>query len=221
MAIEWENGFVKRISLGGLTGADWGISVQDGGSWFTLDGAAGCSINDRGCDSLPNGFRRSLELVMGGGVWMLTLDATSWRGTVTIRQRLQSLIPSRLLRMAIDLRFDPRSFDRALVGSQAMAFGDPAIWQQGPSPCVTLAGTRGMAWVRGRVRSNPFTQRVGVRAEPEGWIVHTECGPFDAELDGQTTLIEAGETLELSVECELWAATPEFPAETLPMLQLA
>ncbi len=218
MAIEWENGFVKRIALEGLTGSGWGISVQDSGSWFTLDGAARCTVQDRGWESLSNGYRRTIDLAMAEGQWVLTIDATSWRGTVTMRQRLQSLIPSRLLRMAIDLRFDSRSFDRALVGSQAMTFGDPAIWRQGPSPCVTLAGIRGAAWVRGR--SSHFTQRVGVRAEPEGWIVHTECGPFGAELEGQTTAIEAGQTLELSVECELWAVTSEMPVQTLRTLQL-
>lgn len=219
MGIEWENGFVKRISVEGLTGAGWGISVQDVGSWFTLDGAAGCTVTDRGCTSLSNGFRRVFELAMAYGQWSLTVEATSWRGTITIRQRLQSLAPSRLVGMAIDLHFDPNSFDRALIGSHDMASGDPAMWHHGPAD-ITLAGVRGMAWIRTCAGSDRTTQLVGIRSEPEGWTIHTECSACRAAHDEQKTF-QPGDVLDLSVECELWAAKPEMVTGRPGTLQLA
>lgn len=98
-----------------------------------------------------------------------------------------------------------------------MIAGDPAIWHHGPAG-VTRAGVQGMGWIR--TNAGGATQRVGVRSESQGWTIHAECNPSRAEGGGQA-LIQPGDTLELSVECELWAAKPEFPAETPAMLQLA
>jgi hypothetical protein len=241
MAIEWENGFVKRISLGGLTGAGWGISVQDLRSWFTLDGAVGCVITDRGCSALANGFRRCFELKMAEGHWMLTLEATSWRGPVTISHQLDSLAPSRLSSMAIDILFDQSSFERAVIGSEVMEYGDRGIWRHGLVPHVTLAGTRGTAWIRVSKGSARFAQRVGVRGEPEGWIVHTELRMNagrdrgetregqqavsslhnDETMADHTVPIEAGERLVLTAECELSTPKPEAPPVAQAVVQLA
>lgn len=228
MAIEWSNGFLKRISLGELVGTDWGIRVQDRESWFTLNGTHGCAATDQGCRALANGFARSFELDMAEGRWLLGIEATSWRGTVTVRQRLQSLALSRLSRLALDLLFDRPSFARALTGSQIIRPGDNTCWFHGHIPGVTLTGPKGAAWIRMSNGSDRFKQRIGVRSEAEAWMVFTELAadlwPHTRDPGGfgeQPAAIKPGEMIELTVECELLAAKSEMPAERLGTLQLA
>jgi hypothetical protein len=218
MAIEWDNGFIKRIEVGGLTGEAWGITVRDGQSWFTLGDGPGCAAFDLGCVALTNGFRRQLELAMAEGRWLLTHDITSWRGNVSVRHSLESLVPSKLAGVGIDIRFDRPSFDKAFVGTTAVTDRLRERWVHGATPRVALLGPKGFVAIQVSTRTTWLQQVVDVRVEPETWIVETalECGigvepPRQPErgagsrADLRTNVIPAGTVIELGVVCELLA----------------
>jgi hypothetical protein len=218
MAIEWDNGFIKRIEVGGLTGAAWGITVRDRRSWFTLGDGPGCVAFDLGCIALTNGFRRQIELAMAEGRWLLTHDITSWRGNVSIRHCLESLVPSRLSAVGIDVRFDRPSFDRAFVGTSVVTDRMRERWIHGTAPRVALMGPKGFVAIQVTTRTTWLQQVVDVRVEPETWIVETA---LEGEIGGASRresdtgavglvgprmgVIPAGTVIELGLDCELLA----------------
>jgi hypothetical protein len=217
MAIEWENGFVKRIALGGLTGTGWGIAVRDRRSAFTLADAGACTVVDRGCASLPNGFRRAIELAMAEGRWLLTLDATSWRGTLRIHQHLESLADSVLTGVAIDVRFDRPFLDRALIGDAAPgAIGGLRCWSV---PYVTLAGATETVQIRttSTAHERGLLERLDLRDDPESWAVRAELvdpmappdGGRSADETAWCTHLAFGEAIQLTVDCEFGRVEPE------------
>lgn len=218
MAIEWENGFVKRIALGGLTGTGWGIVVRDRRSAFTLDDPGACTAVDRGCASLPNGFRRTIELAMAEGRWLLTLEATSWRGTLRIHQHLESLADSVLTGLAIDVRFDRPFLDRALIGDAATpgAIGGPRHWS---APHVTLVGATDTVQIRttSTAHERALLERLTLRDDPESWMVRAELvDPIEPPDGGRSaaetawcTHLAFGEAIRLTVDCEFGRVEPE------------
>jgi hypothetical protein len=228
MAIEWDNGFVKRIEVGGLTGAAWGITVRDRRSWFTLGDGPGCTVFDRGCMALTNGFRRRIELGMAEGRWLLTHEITSWRGNVSIRHRLESLAPSNLSGVGIDIRFDRPSFDRAFVGTNVVTGRYRERWLHGAAPRVALMGPKGLVAIQMSTPTNWLQQVVDVRVDPETWVVETELegGIGDARgraserrsvglADPQTAVIPIGTVIELGLECELLATENRLQREDM------
>jgi hypothetical protein len=228
MAIEWDNGFVKRIELGGLTGAAWGITVRDRRSWFTLGDGPGCTAFDLGCIALTNGFRRRIELGMAEGRWLLTHEITSWRGNVSIRHCLESLVPSHLSGVGIDIRFDRSSFERAFVGTNVVTGRFRERWLHGTAPRVALMGPKGLVAIQVSTRTTWMQQVVDVRVEPETWIVETEleggiggarCRDSErgavGTADLQTAVIPIGTVIELGLECELLAMEDRFQREDM------
>jgi hypothetical protein len=217
MAIEWENGFVKRIALGGVTGTGWGIAVCDRRSSFTLAGTAGCTATDLGCASLPNGFRREVELAMAEGRWLLTLEATSWRGMLRIHQHLESLADSILTGVAIDVRFDRPFLDRVPIDDAAPgAIGGLRHWSV---PHVTLAGATDTVQIRttSTAHERALLERLALRDNPESWAVRAELvdpmappdGGRSADETAWCTHLAFGEAIQLTVDCEFGRVEPE------------
>ena len=182
LEIEWQNGLVKRVAGGNITGSQWGPETADRGSFFTLtDLPRGCHVKPISLSTIPGGFTKRVEAEMAEGHWFLDLTVRHEGSRIHVQQELICLAESVFQDFVVRFKFHRNSFETATIDGHFIKHKNRNIWHQYAARKAVLHGPHGIAQVSSlnSMTCGKFTSCIYVRDEPGSWIVHVRLIPSE------------------------------------------
>lgn len=151
LEIEWQDGLVKRVASGNITGSQWGPETADRGSFFTLtDLPRSSRVKAISLSTIPDGFTKRVETEMAEGHWFLDLTVRHGGSKIRVQQELSCLEDSVFQDFVVRFRFHRNSFETATINGHNIEYKNCNIWHQYIANKAVLNGLHGTAQVSSR-----------------------------------------------------------------------
>jgi hypothetical protein len=182
MAISWDNGTIRRLSLGAIKGIDWGAETADRKSFFTLaETSRCCEIRQFETRGTGNGFTQRIEAKLAEGHWVMDRTVEICDNRVHVSQELCCLDRSVLVDFVVRFKFSKDSFTTGTIDGRTIDHRNRNVWYQFPVDEAILSGPHGRAVVRlhSARLGGKFHSVLYIRDEPGAWIVHVRLLPSE------------------------------------------